>query len=235
MLSQQTTARLLLSLVLTLIFTVGSGELRVAVGTILSWALGHIIFRRFALPAGARRAFHAYLLLSSVVLSATNDVFYEQTFGRVLDLFFERCSCDPDVPGSGFTDWHETYRRRHKYEIALAWRFVCFAISWIIGLGALFVIIPFVALYKRESREWAETDRAYEWLHRTGEVPPWIVEERERRKAPMPAAPKRDTRYMQLGDDVIYVCGVGGGFERVVAGDYPGAISRRRGISKEFA
>ncbi|KAH9871598.1 hypothetical protein J1614_005853 [Plenodomus biglobosus] len=235
MLSPKTIARLLLSLVLILIFSVGSGELRVSSGAIASWALGHTILRRVALPAGYRQAFHIYVLLSFGLLAATNDLFFEQTVGRVLDLFFVRCAFDPDVPGSGFTEWHETFRRRHWSEVVLVFRFLCFAISWLVGLGTFFVTIQCFAIYKRETREVTEIARAIEWLHRTGETPPWIVEARERRKAPLPAAPKRDTRYMHLGGDVIYVCGVGGGFDRVVAGDYEGAISRRRGISKEFA
>jgi hypothetical protein len=53
-------------------------------------------------------------------------------------------------------------------------------------------------------------------------------------QAPEPK-PKRDTRYNHLSDDVIFVCGANAGFERVVAGDFEGAISRRRGLSKEFA
>ncbi|KAI8937325.1 hypothetical protein NX059_006532 [Plenodomus lindquistii] len=230
MLSPKTMIRLLLSLVLILNFSVGSVELCVAVGTTGSWALGHIILRRSALPAGHWRAFHVYLVLSFVLLAATNDLFFEQTLGRVLDVFFERCTCDPDVPGSGFTNWYNTVFRRH---FALAWRFLCFATWWIIGLGALYVILQLNAIHRRESQGAAETVRAIEWLDTTGEVPPWIVEARERAKNP-PAAPKRDTRYMTLGDSVIFVCGPGGGFERVIAGDYDGAISRRRGISKEF-
>jgi hypothetical protein len=53
-------------------------------------------------------------------------------------------------------------------------------------------------------------------------------------RAPEPK-PKRDTRYNHLSDDIIFVCGANAGFERVVAGDFEGAISRRRGLSKEFA
>lgn len=70
-----------------------------------------------------------------------------------------------------------------------------------------------------------------EYLDRYGERPPWL---QAQVLAPEPQ-PKRDTRYMRLSDDIIFVCGRGGGFERVVAGDYNGAISRRRRFSKDFA
>jgi hypothetical protein len=63
-----------------------------------------------------------------------------------------------------------------------------------------------------------------------GEQPPWLV------KAPLPVSPpKRDTRYVHMGDGLIMVRGAGGGFERVVDGDYEGAIARRHALRKQFA
>jgi len=109
MLSPKTNARILLSLVLIFIFTTSSDELRIATGTILSGDLGHKILCRFPLPAHIQQTFYAYFLLSLVALAATNDLFYEQTCGRFWDMYFERCDCDPDVPGSGFADWRDAF------------------------------------------------------------------------------------------------------------------------------
>ncbi|CAO2648128.1 Nn.00g090500.m01.CDS01 [Neocucurbitaria sp. VM-36] len=234
MLSPKTIANFFLSLVLIAVFFLGSTELRIAVGTLSSWALGLIAQRRLPLPAGFRRAFLVYLFVSFWLLAATNDIFYENTLGRILDLFFARCPQDPDVPGSGFTDWHETFARRHRDGIAFAYRFLRFAVCATLGFASLPLIIPLVHWQVIELRKSAELERCLVYSDKTGEYPPWLIERRERMRPQMPP-PKRDTRYMRLGDDIIFVCGPGGGFERVVAGDYEGAISRRRGISKEFA
>jgi hypothetical protein len=99
-----------------------------------------------------------------------------------------------------------------------------------------FVSLPFVLAgihwyAKLPERQPSLTD-TIEYLDRTGEYPPWMLKAQV--QAPEPK-PRRDTQYMYLSDDIIFVCGLGGGFERVVAGDYEGAISRRRGLSKEFA
>lgn len=178
---------------------------------------------------------NAYLFLSLVALAITNDFFYEQTFGRFWDMYFARCTCDPDVPGSGFTDWHETFRRHYKYEMALAWRFVRFATSLLLSLGILVLVAPLAFFLIRESAEVAERDQLYEHLGRTGEFPPAYLEARQSRVSGPAAAPKRDTRYMQLSDEVIFVCGQRAGFERVTAGNFEAAIARRRPLSKEFA
>ncbi|KAF1842203.1 uncharacterized protein K460DRAFT_380120 [Cucurbitaria berberidis CBS 394.84] len=228
------TIKLLLSLVLTTTFFLGSNELRIAIGTVLSWALGHVVQRRISLPAGFRRAYLLYVFASFWLLAATNDIFYENTFGRFFDMYFDRDPYDPDVPGSGFTNWHETFVRRHRHGIAFAWRFLRFAVCSTCGFASLPFIIPLVHWQVLEFRKFAELERCLVYVDETGEFPPWLIERRERMQ-PQIVEPKRDTRYMKLSDDIIFVCGPGGGFERVVAGDYDGAISRRRGISKEFA
>jgi hypothetical protein len=40
---------------------------------------------------------------------------------------------------------------------------------------------------------------------------------------------------MRFSDDLVFMCGRDGGFESEVAGNYDGAVSRRRGLPKEFA
>lgn len=234
MLSPKNISNFFLSLALIAVFFLGSMELQIAVGTIFSWALGHVVQRRVALPAGFRRAYLLYVFASFWLLAATNDIFYENTFGRFFDLFFDRASYDPDVPGSGFTDWHETFVRRHRYELGFAWRFLRFAVCSALGFASLPFLVLFVHWQVIEHRKSAELERSFAYMEKTGEYPPWLIERRERLKPKMPQDTK-DTRYMRLSDDVIFVCGRGGGFEQVVAGDYEGAISRRRGISKEFA
>jgi hypothetical protein len=51
-----------------------------------------------------------------------------------------------------------------------------------------------------------------EYLGKNGEFPPWL---QVKGLAPEPQL-KRDTRYMRFSDDLVFVCGRGGGFERVV-------------------
>ncbi|KAH7338537.1 hypothetical protein BKA66DRAFT_62275 [Pyrenochaeta sp. MPI-SDFR-AT-0127] len=233
MLSPKTVGRLLPSLVLIIVFVVGSIELQIAAATVLSWAIGFVAQSRFSLPVGFRRVHLYYVFASFWLLAATNDIFYENTFGRFFDLYFARDPCDPDVPGSGFTDWHETFRRRNRDDIAFVLRFLRFAICSTLSFVSLPFIVPFVHWQVVAYRRSAELERTFAYLAETGEYPPWFTERRERMKTRLPSS-KREMRYMHLSDDVIFVCGPGGGFERVVAGDYDGAISRRRGISKEF-
>lgn len=204
----------LLGLVLSAVVAWGSEELRIAVGTVSSWALGHLLLRRFAaLPAGFRRAFHAYLFVSFWLLAAYNDIFWENVFGRVLDLWFPRRGPN-DCPGGGFTYWVYIFRRRHAYEIAFACRFLHFAVRSV--LAAVFVVlaVPLVHWQVKVHREQARLERAIAYLHEYGELPPW---DRVQPPVEMPP-PKRDTIYMRLSDDIVIVCGPGGGFATVVAG-----------------
>lgn len=237
MLSPKTIFLLLLSLVLIFVFSAGSEELRIAVFTMCLWAVGHICLRRFALPAGFRRAYQVFFVVSFWLLAATNDVFYGNVFGHFIDLFFDRPSFADDQPGSGLTDILDTFRRRNKDDIALAWWFLRFAVCSTIGFACLpFLVVGthlFVASCWNEDRSLASVIE-YHGVH--GVLPPWEIERRERLKVKVGVpVPKRDTRYVRWTDDIIFVCGPGGGFQYVVAGDYDGAISRRRGISKEFA
>lgn len=228
MLSTKTNVRILLGFILIGVFCKGSNELRIAVSTMCLWALGLIAYHRLPLSAGFLRAHAAFVLASFCLLAATNDIFYENVFGRVFDIWFDRASYDPDVPGSGFTDWRMTFVRHHRYDIDLAWRFLRFAILSTVG----FFTLPFAVAFAAWCRKSSELERAIAYLSETGEQPPWLIE----REKPQTSVPKRDTRYMRLGsDDIIFVCGVGGGFERMVAGDYESAISRRRGLWKQFA
>jgi hypothetical protein len=168
------------------------------------------------------------ILIAFWLLVAINTSFYENTAGRVLDIFLTRDPYDLETPGSGFTDWHVTFSRRHHTTIALAWGLLRLAIFFSLAVFSLLLVIAFE---NWRAKQGPDIEVVYEYLERTGEAPPWL---RKHEHKPEPK-PKRDTQYMHLSDDVIFVCGVGGGFERVVAGDYEGAISRRRGLSKEFA
>ncbi|CAN9392060.1 unnamed protein product [Alternaria alternata] len=181
MLSTLNKLRVLLSLVLIAIFAASSDELRIAISTLLF---------------GYRQALNTYILVSFCLLAGLNDPFYQNTFGRLLDLFFERDRCDPDVPGSGFTDWHETFRRRKAYEIDLE----------------------------------TELERAFAYIEKHGERPPWSYKQPE-----ATVVSKRDTRYNLMSSELIFVCGPGGGYETVIDGDIEGAISRRRALNPRFA
>ncbi|KAF1942770.1 hypothetical protein EJ02DRAFT_161345 [Clathrospora elynae] len=217
--STQTSAHLSLALTLAVVFLVGSTELQIAVGTLLSWALSHIALRRFGLLAAFRRVHLAYVFVTFWLLVATNDLFYINTFGRTLDLFFARDSLDPDMPGSGFTDWHEYLRYRNRHGIEFAWHLLRSAVRWSLCAVAL----PFLVVLGH----WLVTpcpttilERRFAHMTETGEMPP---------------PSKKETRYCRLGDDIIFVCGPVGVFDNVIAGDYDGAILRRRGFYRQFA
>jgi hypothetical protein len=231
MLSTQNKTRLFLGLVFTAVLFAGTAELRIAVGTIFSWVLSHIILRRSALPDDFRRVHNIYIFVSFWLLAAFNDPFYENTFGRFLNLFFERYQSDPDVPGSGFTNWHERFRRRNQYEIDLTWRFLRAAIGWTLAAASLPVLVPLVHWMLFAPCPMAELERALAYAEKTGEFPPWQHKQRK----PEIAVARRDTRYCRLDDNHIFACGPGGGLETVADGDIEGAISRRRELGKRFA
>jgi hypothetical protein len=232
MLSLQTIVRLFLSLVLIAVFLAGSYELCIAVATLLSWALGLIAHSRLSLSPTFLRRHYFYILVSFWLLAATNKLFYESTAGRCLDLFFPQDKYDSETPGSGFTEWHETFSRRHRAEIAIAWSILCFAFFAVLAMVSLPLVIAFDYWYVARAQRLPGLEVAIAYLDSTGEYPPWLFKAQVR--APEPES-KRDTWYMRLSDDIIFVCGVRGGFERVIAGDYEGAVSRRRGLSKKFA
>jgi hypothetical protein len=230
MLSPKTILRIFLSLVLIIVFYAGPNELRISIATLLSWVIGLIAHQHLSLSPRFLRNHILFILLSWWLLAATNTLFYECTFGRCLDIFFARCKYDPETPGSGFTDWHEHFARRHRDDITFAWDFLYFALWSTLGFVSLPFVIAFGHWYAALPRQIPSITSAIEYLNETGEYAPWLAKQ----QVPLPP-PKRDTRYVRLSDDVVFVCGRGGGFERVVAGDYDGAISRRRGLSKEFA
>jgi len=228
MLSILNKLRLFLSLVLIVILAAGSSELRIAVAILFSWALGHVLQRRFALPAGFRQAYKTHIFVSFWLLAAFNDPFYENTFGRLLDVFFERDRFDPDVPGSGFTDWHETYRRRHKDDIEFFWELFRAVIGWTLFLV---VLVFFLSLWSWVVDTYSantEMSRVITYLGKHGVPPPPLY------KQPEVSVFKRDTRYNRLSDELIFVCGRGGGLETVIDGDIEGAIARRRQLRPRF-
>ncbi|RYN41745.1 hypothetical protein AA0112_g1880 [Alternaria arborescens] len=230
MLSTLNKLRVLLSLVLIVIFAASSDELRIAIGTLFSWALDHVLTHRLALPIKYRQALNTYILVSFCLLAGLNDPFCQNTFGRLLDLFFERDRCDPDVPGSGFTDWHETFRRRKAYEIDLVWQFLRAVFFWTCVAISLPIVIPLAHwLYANINKE-TELERAFAYIEKHGERPPWSYKQPE-----TTLVRKRDTRYNLMSSELIFVCGPGGGYETVIDDDIEGAISRRRALRPRFA
>jgi hypothetical protein len=229
MLSLQSIFCTIMSLVLIVIFFAGSLELRIVAATLLSWALGLIAYHRLSLSPTFRQRHILFIIFSGTLLAATNNLFYENTAGRCLDLIYTRASYDPDTPGSGFTDRHDTFARRYRDDIDSVWSFLRLAFWSVLGFVSLPFVIAAIHWYAQLPPGLTAT---IEHLDRTREYPPWLLKAQVR--APEPK-PKRDTRYNYLSDDIIFVCGANAGFERVVAGDFEGAISRRRGLSKEFA
>jgi hypothetical protein len=103
MLSPKNLFRTILSLVLTIVFSLSSNELRIATSTMVAWALGLIAHHHLSLSATFLRC-HLFILLPWWLLAATNDLFYESTVGLLPDVFFPRPSYDSETPGSGFMD-----------------------------------------------------------------------------------------------------------------------------------
>ncbi|OAL00572.1 hypothetical protein IQ06DRAFT_146218 [Phaeosphaeriaceae sp. SRC1lsM3a] len=194
--------RIILSLVLTIIFTTGSFELRLAVGTLLSWALGLILHQRLALsPAFLRR--HAVCIFASFwLLAAYNNLFYQNVIGRPLDLFFGRDEHDLETPGSGFSLWLETADEEFE---------------WVMGIFRI-IFLTVVAL---TTAVLLSAAMLLDSIANTAYPSSVQVQ------APQ-AKSKHDTRYVYLSDELISVCGRYGGFESVVAGDLEAAIRRRR-------
>ncbi|KAG9192806.1 hypothetical protein G6011_11540 [Alternaria panax] len=221
MLSMQDKLRISLSLVLIAVFTASLDELRIAIGTLFSWALGHVLIHRLALPIGYRQALNTYVLLSFCLLGVMNDPFYQNAFGRLLDLFFERDRFDPSVPGSGFTDWHETFRRHKAYEIDLVVQFLRAAFFWAFVAISLLVAIPLAHWLYANSNKETELEKAFAYIEKHGERPPWSYKQAE-----ATVVSKRDTRYNRMSSELIFVCGPGSGSETVIDGDIEGAISR---------
>lgn len=231
MLSPQDELRIFLSLVLITVFAASSNELRIAIGTLFFWALGHVLIRRLSLSASFRHAYNTYMMVSFGLLASLNDPFWENTFGRLLDLFFDRCRFDPDVPGSGFTDWYETFRCRKAYEIDLVWQFLHVALFW--SFVAVFpaVAVPLARCFATHESETTKLERPFEYMREhPGERSPWLSKQPE-----ATVVSKRDTRYNRLSSELIFVCGPGDGLETVIDGDIEGAISRRRVLRPRLA
>ncbi|KAH6858936.1 hypothetical protein BKA58DRAFT_414605 [Alternaria rosae] len=219
MLSPQNKLRIFLSLVLITIFTASSNELRIAIGTLFSWALGHMLIRRLSLSVSFRQAHNTYTMVSFGLLAGLNDPFWENAFRRLLDLFFDQCQFDPDVPGSGFTDWHETFRRRKTYEIDLVWQFLRAALFWSFVAVFVAVAVPLACWFATHESETTKLERAFAYIQ---DHPGELVS-------------KSDTRYNRLSSELIFVCGPGGGLETVIDGGIEGAIPRRRALRPTFA
>jgi hypothetical protein len=173
--SQRLLRATILHLVLLSIARGGSNELRTATATIFLWALGLALHRRFSLSPAFLRLHYLFVLVSCVLLAATNDLFYENTAGRLFDVWFERPSYDPDTPGAGFTMWRMTFCRQNRHELALVWALLRIVVIW----GLVFVAAPFVVVtlcaFRKMMEGYGELTDAMEALdehHR--EHPPWL-------------------------------------------------------------
>jgi hypothetical protein len=166
-----------------------------------------------------------HILIAFCLLAATNTISYETTAGRVLDIF-RPDPYDVETPGSGFTDWHDTFCRRHR-----AWDVLRLVVFFGIAVLSLLVVVLCEKWRAVRAKRIPGLDVAIEYRGRTGEWPHWMREQEVEKELEV----KRDTRYCHLSDEVIFVCGKGGGFEWVVAGDFEATIARRRGLSREFA
>jgi hypothetical protein len=134
------------------------------------------------------------------------------------------------VPGSGFTDWHETFRRRKAYEIDLVWQFLRAAFFWTFVAISLPIVIPLGHWFFVNVNKTTELERVFAYIEEHGERPSWSY------KQPEPSVVSiGDTRYNRLSSELIFVCGPGGGLETVIDGDIEGAISRRRALRPRFA
>ncbi|KAF1829604.1 hypothetical protein BDW02DRAFT_143107 [Decorospora gaudefroyi] len=229
MFSIHTRARLFLSLVLITAFHLGSTDLRIVIAVMTSWALGYILLKRFETLSEYRRAYWAYVAGSFIGLSATNDIFYENTCGRMLDVVFTQDASAPNIPGSGFPDWWWMFQREYDDEIECVIEFCLAVVRWTIGVVSLVAMVVLGLVHYLTPPNIAD---AIEHLGKTGEMPAWWLEQRA---AAVPEVARRDTRYNWMSDELIFVCGHRGGFEKVIDGDIEGAIARRRALRPRFA
>ncbi|KAF2712797.1 TTL-domain-containing protein [Pleomassaria siparia CBS 279.74] len=228
MLSPLDIIRLALMLAFLGILVADGVEPSVSLFSGLFWSIGGQLLHRYPQHYRTATLVCIFILAVTINLSAlaiTNDLFYENTIGRFLDLIFDRWRLDPNTPGSGFTYFCRNFWRYNgPFFVELFWE---------IWYGIKVFLIAILPLSLWALRRWWQafglTDEI-EWFSEHRTTPPW----RQQLTLPPLPLPKKETRY-HLCDDVMFVCGQRSGFEKVVAGDFEGSISRRRGLSREFA
>ncbi|KAF2445096.1 hypothetical protein P171DRAFT_289108 [Karstenula rhodostoma CBS 690.94] len=153
--------------------------------------------------------------LAVCTLAWDEDIYYPPFLGPILDLFFDRDPYDPLISGSGYTLFIDDNWKM----ITGFFKFLINMFFSLLLLVSLPPLILFIHLFRKSYVEMTARDAAIKEFQENGGSRP-----------PRPnLQPTRDTRYMTLGGDgtVIWVCGVGGGFEDVFGGDIEGAIARR--------
>lgn len=188
-----------------------------------------------------RTSSYIFAFLALCTLAWNEDRYFPPFLGPILDLFFDRDPYDPFYYGSGYTlfidDNWETMVNLVKFLINLFW-----SLLLLVSLPPIITVIHLLRMHNAESQtRLADAIIAMHAAHEAGEENAFKTPPRPSpRPSPRPdLKPTRDTRYMTLGGDgtVIWVCGVGGGFEDVHGGDLEGAIARRwkRMGRKQFA
>lgn len=159
-------------------------------------------------------------IMATLWLVSDEDYYFPRFLGPIIDLFFKRDPDDDLVSGSGYTlfvdqNW-KTISAFYAFLVSLFWRTLL-----LVSLPPIVFLVHFWRKTLDKVNEWEATCRYIQ--ENDGAIPPWRLKAR-----PTPA-PTHDTRYMTLGGDgsVIWVCGVGGGFEDVINEDIEGAIARR--------
>ncbi|KAJ4305185.1 hypothetical protein N0V90_000716 [Kalmusia sp. IMI 367209] len=237
-------------IILTINLLLNSNSTRFFAQTLNKFPTSKMPFLRTFLDIVAILILFAYIsaFISIVSMTGTEDFWYQLIvgnllklldflaikavlcLGHLLDLFFARDPYDDLVPGSGFTlfidDNWELFVRVAKFFLRMT--------MTLLFMASLPLIITLGHISHHNYKRGNELEAAFRYSEENnGAYPPWLI------RAPPAPEPKQDTRYMTLGGDgsVIFVCGVGGGFEKVYGGDVEGAIARRRGqrTMKQFA
>jgi hypothetical protein len=87
------------------------------------------------------------------------------------------------------------------------------------------VLAPVVHRFFTTPRQIEMIEHTFRYMEKNeGREPPRVV---ERRMQKVPKIVKRDTRYNVLNEELIFVCGVGGGLRRCLMGI--SRVRRRRG------
>jgi len=212
------TIRFALSLMLMNILLFGSNELRLCLLSFSAWSIGGLFFARnrhhISAPRLARY-FLAAVFVNFCTMVAYNDLFYYEVVGRFLDIFFARAWFELDVPGSGFELFCDVFWRRHGWiffaVLSALWRAAVILLFGIL-IPPTFIIVRFV---RRWTKEMDERDAAFARLDALPR--PWD----KGYQAPPPPPPTSDTRANFLRD--------------TQRRDFEDAVSRLRGLSKEFA
>ena len=173
MLSKATIVQLLGSLLFLSLIAFSDNDHRLAIIFPLLWVLGSYaltFFQHHRHASTVNRAFLVFVGISFLGLSAFNDLFYYNVIGRTLDIWFDRDPYDDEVPGSGFTDFYETFWRCNGQSIIDS---LCAIRNTILTISFMLGAIGMHAFYHISKRP--RIEHLWQWIdeHPGEPLPAW--------------------------------------------------------------